>query len=85
MPVMLALMRSHTPHRSDTMNTALKIQTILRSDLANWKTMSKEQLFGIMLEDRRFFLETEVDQGNVEYLDELLEEINVAEVWGQAI
>jgi hypothetical protein len=67
------------------MNTALKIQTILRSELINWKTMSKEQLLDIMLEDRRFFLETEVDQGNVEYLDELLEEINVAEVWGQAI
>jgi hypothetical protein len=67
------------------MNTALKIQTILRSDLANWKTMSKDQLLDIMLEDRRFFLETEVDQGNVEYLDELIEEIDVAGVWGQAI
>jgi recombinational DNA repair ATPase RecF len=67
------------------MNTALKIQTILRSELINWKTMSKEQLLDIMLEDRRFFLDTEVDQGNVEYLDELLEEINVAEVWEQAI
>ena len=63
------------------MNTALKIQTILRSDLANWKTMSKEQLLGIMLEDRRFFLETEVDQGNAEYLDELLEEIDTEAVW----
>jgi hypothetical protein len=67
------------------MNTALKIQTILRSDLANWKTMSKDQLLGIMLEDRRFFLETEVDQGNVEYLDELLEDVDVAKVWGQAV
>jgi hypothetical protein len=63
------------------MNTALKIQTILRSDLANWKTMSKDQLLDIMLEDRRFFLETEVDQGNVEYLDELLEEIDTEAVW----
>jgi hypothetical protein len=63
------------------MNTALKIQTILRSDLANWKTMSKDQLLGIMLEDRRFFLETEVDQGNDEYLDELLEEIDTEAVW----
>ena len=67
------------------MNTALKIQTILRSDLANWNTMSKDQLLDIMLEDRRFFLETEVDQGNVEYLDELLEDINVSEVWGTAL
>jgi hypothetical protein len=63
------------------MNTALKIQTILRSDLANWKTMSRDQLLDIMLEDRRFFLETEVDQGNVEYLDELLEEIDTEAVW----
>jgi hypothetical protein len=63
------------------MQTALKIQTILRSDLANWKTMSRDQLLDIMLEDRRFFLETEVDQGNVEYLDELLEEIDVPAIW----
>lgn len=63
------------------MNNALKIQTILRSDLANWKTMSKERLLEIMVEDRRFFLETEIDQGNAEYLDELIEEIDVEAVW----
>ena len=63
------------------MNNALKIQTILRSDLANWKTMSKERLLEIMVEDRRFFLETEIQQGNAEYLDELLEEIDVEAVW----
>ena len=63
------------------MNNALKIQTILRNDLANWKTMSKDQLLDIMLEDRRFYLETEVEYGNEEYLDELLEEIDVQAVW----
>jgi hypothetical protein len=63
------------------MKSALKIQTILRSDLANWKTMSKERLLEIMVEDRRFFLETEVEQGNAEYLDELIEEIDVEAVW----
>jgi 5'(3')-deoxyribonucleotidase len=63
------------------MKTILKIETILRSDLANWKTMSRDQLLDIMLEDRRFFLETEVQQGNAEYLDELLEEIDVPAVW----
>lgn len=63
------------------MNNALKIQTILRSDLANWKTMSKDRLLEIMVEDRRFFLETEVEQGNAEYLDELIEEIEVEAVW----
>ena len=67
------------------MNNALKIQTILRSDLARWKTMSKEQLLGIMLEDRRFFLETELEYGNEEYLDELLEEIDVPAIWAQAM
>ena len=63
------------------MKSALKIQTILRSDLARWKTMPKDQLLEIMLEDRRFFLETEVEQGNEEYLDELIEEIDVEAVW----
>lgn len=63
------------------MKSALKIQTILRSDLAHWKTLSKEQLLEIMVEDRRFFLETEVSQGNAEYLDELLEEIDIEAVW----
>jgi hypothetical protein len=67
------------------MNTTLKIETILRSDLINWKTLSKDQLLDIMLEDRRFFLETEVQQGNVEYLDDLLEDVDVAKVWEQAI
>lgn len=63
------------------MKNALKIQTILRSDLANWKTMSKERLLEIMVEDRRFFLETEVEQGNADYLDELIEEIDIEAVW----
>jgi hypothetical protein len=63
------------------MQTVLKIETILRSDLARWKTLSKDQLLDILIEDRRFFLETEVDQGNAEYLDELLEEIDVPAVW----
>ncbi len=63
------------------MNNAHKIQTILRSDLMRWKTMSRDQLFDIMLEDRRFFLENELDQGNEEYLDELLEEIDIPTVW----
>jgi hypothetical protein len=63
------------------MNAALKIQTILRSDLATWKTLSKERLLEIMIEDRRFFLETEVEQGNADYLDELIEEIDTEAVW----
>lgn len=65
------------------MKAMLKVETILRSDLAKWKTMSKDQLLDIMLEDRRFFLETEIQQGNAEYLDELIEEIDVAKVWAE--
>ena len=63
------------------MTNAEKIQTILRSDLATWKTLSKERLLEIMIEDRRHFLETEVEYGNDEYLDELIEEIDVEAVW----
>jgi hypothetical protein len=63
------------------MTNALKIQTILRSELAEWKKMSKERLLELMVEDRRFFLETEIEQGNADYLDELLEEIDVEAVW----
>jgi hypothetical protein len=67
------------------MTNAEKIQTILRHEFIEWQQMSKERLLELMTEDRRFFLETEADQGNEEYLDELLEEINIPEVWGQSI
>lgn len=63
------------------MTNAEKIQTILRSDLATWKTLSREQLLGMLVNDRRYFLETEVEYGNEEYLDELIEEIDVEAVW----
>jgi hypothetical protein len=67
------------------MTNADKIQTILRHEFIEWQQMSKERLLELMTEDRRFFLETEADQGNEEYLDELLEEINISEVWATAI
>jgi hypothetical protein len=67
------------------MTNAEKIQTILRHEFIEWQQMSKERLLELMTEDRRFFLETEADQGNEEYLDELLEEINIPEVWATAI
>jgi len=63
------------------MTNAEKIQTILRSDLATWKSMSRDQLLGILVNDRRYYLETEVEYGNEEYLDELIEEIDVEAVW----
>jgi radical SAM superfamily enzyme YgiQ (UPF0313 family) len=67
------------------MDNSYKIETIIRSDFLNWRKMTKEQLLDIMIEDRRFFLETELEYGNEEYLDELLEEIDVPEVWAHAL
>lgn len=67
------------------MTNAEKIQTILRHEFIEWQQMTKEQLLEMATIDRRHFLETEVDQGNEEYLDELLEEINIPEVWATAI
>jgi hypothetical protein len=67
------------------MTNAEKIQTILRHEFIEWQKMSRDRLLEILAEDRRFFLETEADQGNGEYLDELLEEINIPEVWATAI
>jgi hypothetical protein len=67
------------------MTNAEKIQTILRHEFIEWQQMSKERLLELMTEDRRFFLETEADQGNEEYLDELLEEINIPAVWATVI
>jgi len=67
------------------MTNAEKIQTILRHEFIEWQQMSKERLLELMTEDRRYFLETEADQGNEEYLNELLEEINIPEVWGRAL
>jgi hypothetical protein len=67
------------------MTNAEKIQTILRHEFIEWQKMSKEQLLEMATIDRRHFLETEADQGNEEYLDELLEEINIPLVWATAI
>jgi hypothetical protein len=62
-----------------------KIETILRSDWLNWEQLTRQQLMELLLENRRFFLDTEVEYGNDEYLDELLEEIDVPAVWSTAV
>jgi hypothetical protein len=51
-----------------------KIDLILLNELKGWIRMEHYQLLDLLLEQRRFFLETEVEQGNEEYLDEILEE-----------
>jgi hypothetical protein len=62
------------------MNTARpdgnqKIKIILLDRLKTWETMSKEALISELIEEKRYFLETELEYGNEDYLDELLEEI----------
>lgn len=63
------------------MTTGEKVSTIVRAEYIQWKKMDKQRLLDLLAENRRFFLETEADQGNSEYLDELLEEIDIQTVW----
>jgi hypothetical protein len=59
-----------------------KIEKILERNLVRWEGMSKEALINELYEERMFFLETELEYGNEEYLDELLEEIEDEEKIG---
>ena len=58
-----------------------RIQTILRSELLQWRNMSKDQLLNCLLIERMEVLE---DQSS-DMLDAMLEQVDMAEVWGQAI
>lgn len=51
-----------------------KIVQILTNELKRWEGMTKEALISELIEEKRFFLETELEYGNEEYLDELLNE-----------
>jgi hypothetical protein len=51
-----------------------KIDRILVHEIKYWKTRTRKQLLDELVEEKRFFLETELEFGNEEYLDELLEE-----------
>lgn len=51
-----------------------KIDRILEHEIKFWKTRTREQLLEELIEEKRFFLETELEYGNEEYLDDLLEE-----------
>jgi hypothetical protein len=56
-----------------------KIQTILRSELIQWKTFTREQLLENLL-----MLEEDILEGlDNQSLDELVSDIDIAEVWGQ--
>ena len=63
------------------MNKQLKIQTILRSELIQWKTMSKENLINNLV-----MLETEIlESADSVTLDMLVNDIDTADVWGQTV
>jgi hypothetical protein len=51
-----------------------KIEKILKRKLVRWEGMSKEALISELYEEKMFFLETELEYGNEEYLDELIAE-----------
>ena len=58
-----------------------KIQTILRSELIQWKTMTREHLLNNLLE-----LEGDILRGlDDDTLDVLIEDIDLADVWGQTV
>ena len=58
------------------MNTKDKIAKILAFDYQVWQTMDKQALIDQLSAMRQEFLETEVWQGNEEYLDEILEDVD---------
>jgi len=63
------------------MNKQLKIQTILRSELIQWKTMTREQLLNNLV-----MLETEIlESADSVTLDMLVNDIDTAKVWGQTV
>jgi hypothetical protein len=51
-----------------------KIKQILINYLRGWELMDRDQLISQLIEEKRFFLETELEYGNEEYLDDLLAE-----------
>jgi hypothetical protein len=58
-----------------------RIQTILRSEVLQWRTMTKGQLINCLIVERTEVLEDQTS----DMLDYMLNEVDVAEVWGQAI
>lgn len=51
-----------------------KIAEIISKYRQRWEAMSKDELIAELAEEKTFFLETELEYGNDEYLDELLED-----------
>jgi hypothetical protein len=63
------------------MTKQLKIQTILRSELIQWRTMTRENLINNLV-----MLETEIlEAADSVTLDMLVNDIDTAKVWGQTV
>jgi len=52
-----------------------KIERILKDKLVRWERMSRDALINELYEEKMYFLETELEQGNEEYLNELIADI----------
>ena len=52
-----------------------KIIRIVSAEVKRWERMTKDLLICELINEKMHFLETELEYGNEEYLDELLEEI----------
>lgn len=63
------------------MTRAELIQTILRSELQQWRTMTKDQLLDILLMERHDVL-NELSHDTLVYMSA---DIDVAEVWGATV
>ena len=61
------------------MTRAEMIQTILRSEIQQWRTMTKEQLIQNLIIERRDVL----DELGIDTLDYMLEGVDVAQVWAE--
>lgn len=52
-----------------------KIIRIVSAEVKRWERMTKDLLICELINEKMHFLETELEYGNEDYLDELLEEI----------
>jgi len=52
-----------------------KIIRIVNAEVKRWERMTKDSLICELINEKMHFLETELEYGNEDYLDELLEEI----------
>ena len=57
------------------------IQTILRSELIQWHTFTRDQLINCLIMERRDVLDSLED----DYLTDMLSEVDIAEAWSTTL